>query len=184
MIGEGVLAEGRKKFEQFATFLFCEAGADPDVLQRSGFVEEAKQEGSDSYIVAVFVPAEAGDDAIAIAFVLHLEHGAFVGLIDTGNWLDDDSIEASAFKAAKPVGCDASLPCRWREVDRRRGGRQQFFQALATVVKRFSAEIVIALRKQIKKHDRGRGLLREQFDSRCGGMNAKLKGFEIESAIS
>ena len=48
MIGERVLAIRREKFHQLLALLLREAGADADVLQRAGIVEEAEQQRADS----------------------------------------------------------------------------------------------------------------------------------------
>ena len=56
------------------------------VLQVAGVVIEAEEEGADERLAVILVPAEAGDDAVAVALVLNFEHGAFVGFVGAGEW--------------------------------------------------------------------------------------------------
>ena len=59
-----------------------EARADADVLQRAGSSNRPSSSEPICVPLALFVPAEAGDHAIAIAFVLDLEHDALVGFVN------------------------------------------------------------------------------------------------------
>ena len=81
MIGEVVGAVGREEPDQLLPLRGGEAAADADVLQRAGVVVEAEQERADGRPLAALVPAEAGDDAVAFALVLDLEHDALVRLV-------------------------------------------------------------------------------------------------------
>ena len=49
------------------------------------------------------MPAKAGNDTIALALVLDLEHHALVGFVGSRNELSDDAVEASTLEATKPV---------------------------------------------------------------------------------
>src|SRR5205085_1032090 len=81
MIGDGVVAIRRQKLDQLLAPDVGEARADADVLQLAGVVVQAEQQGTNGALLAAFVPTESGDDTIAFALVLHLEHGALVGLV-------------------------------------------------------------------------------------------------------
>ncbi len=81
VIGERVLAIGREEFCELPPLLVREARADADVLQRAGVVEKAEQQRADMRALAFLVPAKAGNDAVAIALVLDLEHHALVRLV-------------------------------------------------------------------------------------------------------
>src|ERR1700677_710537 len=70
-----------KKGDQFASFCFSKTCADTHVLQPALGIVEAEQQGTDECAVAILVPAETRDDAVTVAFVLHLQHAAFVGLV-------------------------------------------------------------------------------------------------------
>ena len=109
MIGERVLAIGREKLHELAALLCGEARADADVLQRAGIVEETEQQRADCGALAFLVPAEAGDDAVAIALVLHLEHHALVRLVGAGTRLGHDAVETGALEAAEPIRGDARI---------------------------------------------------------------------------
>ena len=75
-----------------------------------------EQQRSDGGAFALLVPAESGDDAVAFALVLHLQHDALVGLVGAGVRLGDDAVEARAFEAAKPVGGDGAVASRGRQM--------------------------------------------------------------------
>ena len=81
MRGKRVPAVWREIFRKFPALLFGEAGADADVLQRPRIVEKAEQQRSDSRALTFLVPPKSGDNAVAIALVLNLEHHALVRLI-------------------------------------------------------------------------------------------------------
>ena len=92
MIGQCVVAIGFEERDEVAAFLLGEAGADADVLELAGGVVEAEEEGADGGVEAVLVPAKAGDDAVAVALMLDLEHGAFAGLVGGGEGFGHDAI--------------------------------------------------------------------------------------------
>ncbi len=83
VVGGGVLAVRCEEGDQLPAPGHGEAGADADVLERADCVIEAKQEGADGGSFAAFVPAEAADNAVAVAvaLVLDLEHGSLGGLV-------------------------------------------------------------------------------------------------------
>ena len=62
-------------------------------------VEEAEEERA--HALAVLVGAEAGDDAVGRALVLHLEHDALVGEVVEVRGFGDDPIEAGALEARR-----------------------------------------------------------------------------------
>src|SRR4029078_3758278 len=75
-----VLAEGREKRHELLALRRRKARAHADVLEVSRIIIETEEQRADRRLVAVLVPAKAGDDAVAIALVLHLEHDALVRL--------------------------------------------------------------------------------------------------------
>src|SRR5436309_5624420 len=101
--GERVLAVWGEEFYQLAPLLFREARADTDMLERAGVVEKAEQERADRCTLTFLVPAKAGNDTIALALVLDLEHHALIGFVGSRNRLGDDAVETSALEATKPV---------------------------------------------------------------------------------
>src|SRR5438874_10139625 len=101
--GERVLAVWSEEFYELASLLFREARADPDMLQCAGVVEKAKQERADHCTLAFLVPAKAGNDTVALALVLDLEHHALIGFVASQNRLSDETVETSALEATKPV---------------------------------------------------------------------------------
>src|SRR5439155_19456513 len=102
--GPGVVAVWSEECYELALLLFREARADADMLPCSGVVEKAKQERADHCTLAFLVAAKAGNDAIALALVLDLEHQPLIGLVGSGNRLGDHAVEAGALEATKPVG--------------------------------------------------------------------------------
>ena len=94
----------REELDQLAPLRVGEACADADMLEVAGIVVEAEQQRADGRALAVLVPAEAGDDAVAFALVLDLEHDPLVGLVEPRCLLGDDAVEAGALEAPEPVG--------------------------------------------------------------------------------
>src|ERR1700760_2609146 len=103
MAGESILTIRRQKIDQLAALLIRETGAHADVLQHTRAVEEPEEQGSDHGPLTFFMPAETGHDAIAVPFVLHLEHDAFVRLIKACAWFGHHAVEPRPFEAMKPV---------------------------------------------------------------------------------
>ncbi len=109
-------AVGFEEGDEFFALGGGEAAAGADVLEGAGVVVETEEEGADGSAVAVFVPAEAGDDAVAVALVFDLEEGALVGGVGAGEGFGDDAVEAGAFEAGEPVLRDGAVLCGGREV--------------------------------------------------------------------
>ena len=66
-------------------------------------VVEAEQQRADQLVLAVLVPAKAGDDAVGRARVLDLDHRALAGLIRPRRRLGDHAVEAGALEARQPL---------------------------------------------------------------------------------
>lgn len=118
-MGKGIFAPGLEEGDEFLAFFFGETGAHADVLQRSRIVVKAEEQRSDGGTLTFPVPAEAGDDAIAVALMFDLEHHALVRLVSSCDGLGDDAVEACAFEATKPVERGRSIAGCGGEVDRR-----------------------------------------------------------------
>src|SRR6185369_16058930 len=103
MVGERVVTVGLEELDELAALLLGEAGADADVLERTGYVVKAEEQRTNGLVLGVFVPAEAGDNTVAVTLVLDLQHGSFVRLIGAGKRLGDYAVEACAFEAPEPV---------------------------------------------------------------------------------
>ena len=114
MICERILAIGRQELQKLSTLVLRKAGADTHMLQRSRFIKESKQKRADRFAFSVLVPAKAGNDAVAVALMLDLEHDPLAGFIGTVQRLYYHSVESGAFKTAKPIGCDCSIARCWR----------------------------------------------------------------------
>src|SRR5204862_1380337 len=115
---EGVLAVRGKEIHELAALGRGKARADADVLEVRRVVEEAEEERADRGTVRVLVPAKAGDDAVALALVLHLEHHALVRLIDARLRLRHHAVQSCPFEAPEPVSRRVSIARRRREVER------------------------------------------------------------------
>ena len=109
VIGECRFAIRRQKLRQFTSLLRCEAGANADVMKRAGVVEESQQERADCIAMAFLVPSKTCDDAVAIALMFYFKHHALIRLINAGKRLRNDTVEACAFKASKPISCDGRI---------------------------------------------------------------------------
>src|SRR5262245_29803985 len=100
------------------------------------------------------MPAKAGNDTIALALVLDLEHHALVGLVRSQNRLGDDAVETSALKATKPVRRYARIAGCGRQVYRQCCGRKQRCQHYPTILERHLPQISISFAEKVEKHDR------------------------------
>ena len=99
--------------------------------------------------------------------------------------LGHHAVETRAFEAPEPIGGDARVARRRREVDRRRGGARAALRALRAAIWNGSlAQVAVAFAEQVEEHDRRRDLLRQQLHARSGGMQAQLQRVEIEAAVS
>ena len=129
------------------------------------------------------MPSKAGNDTVAIALVLDLEHHALVRFVNAGSRLGDDTIETRAFKAAKPIGRNTRFPCCRRQMERRRRGCKDGLQHLAPLFEGHASQISLALAEDVEKHDRCGRFQRKQFYPRRSGMKTELEQVEIERAI-
>ena len=118
---EGALPVGRQVLHELATLHRGEARRDADVVQRPVVIVETQQERAHGRPRAVLVPAEAGDDAVAVALMLHLEHDPLVRLVEARRLLGHDAVQACALEAAEPVGGHAAIGGDRRQVDGRGG---------------------------------------------------------------
>ena len=109
-------AVGREKLHQLATLGVREARTHADVLEPAFLVVEAEEQRSDCRFAAILVPAEAGDDAIAVALVLHLQHDPLPGFVDARNLLRHHAVEARPLETAKPILGRRAIRCRRRQV--------------------------------------------------------------------
>src|SRR5262245_12219830 len=109
MIHECVFTIRFKELCQLLALRCAKARTHTDVLQLALVIEETEQQRSNQTPVTLFVPAKPGDNAVAIAFMLYLEHKTFVRNIGSFNRLGHHTIKAGAFKAAKPVCGDLAI---------------------------------------------------------------------------
>ena len=91
------------------------------------------------------MPAEAGDDTIAIALVLHLEHHPLVRLVGSSFGFGDDAVESRTLESLKPVGGDHPVSRCRGQMKRHRRARQQRFESCASLGERRLAEAAIVL---------------------------------------
>ncbi len=153
MIVQGVSAIGVEAVDELVALGGGEAGADADVLELAGVVVEAEEERADGSSLSVFMPAEAGDDAIAVSFVLDFEHGAFVGGVGAGDGFGDDAVEAGAFKAGEPILGGGAVLGGGGEVEGRVHVGEGEFELGATFAKGVVAEVVAVGLEEVEEND-------------------------------
>ena len=153
----------RQKLDQLAALDVGEAGRDADMLQGAGVVMETEEQRADRDALVPLVPAESGDDAIAFARVLHLQHDALVGLVDAGLRLRHHTVEAGTLESPEPVGGDDAVARRWRQMDRRLCVPENGFERSATLRERRPGEVAIAFREEIEEDERGGDLGRQEL---------------------
>ena len=173
-----VLAQRFQLGREAAPHVGGEGGRDADVVQRAVGVEEPEQQRADERALALLVPAEAGDDAVGGAHVLHLDHGALAGLIGAAGRLGDDAVEAGALEAVEPVERHGAVAAARRQVDVG-GGREQLLQQPAAFELRQGAAVGV-VGEQIERDERGGDLGGELLDPRRRRMQAHLQRVEVE----
>jgi len=159
VIFERVFAIGREEFDQLAPLWLGEACTYSYMLESPGDIEESEEQGAYSCAFSVLVPAETCDDTVAVAFVLDLQHDAFIRLVGAGDIFCHDSIEASAFEATKPVHGDIFLIRCGCHVNWGFCGGEQLFQFSTPDVKWFFAKVSIGLAEQVEEYYGGRDLI-------------------------
>src|SRR6185369_14508184 len=154
----------------------------PDVVQRAAVVVETEEQGADERAGTLLVPAEAGDDGVRAAHVLHLDHGALAGLIGGALVLGDDAVETGALEAPKPLLRHRASPIAGRDVDGAAGAPESPLELPAPVRLRTRAQVAGAVREQVERDER-RGRLRgELLHARRGRMETQLERVEVEPA--
>jgi len=179
---KSIFAVGSEEGEEFASRGRGKAGADADVLKDFRIIVKAEEKGANLFPCGVFVPAKTGDYAVAIALVLGFEHDALVGLVRKIDWLGDDAVESGTFKALEPVGCDASISGGRGDVDGRRGGLEKRLEFGTALLERRGAQVALPDTEEIEEDAGCGGLLGEQLDPGCRGVDAQLEGVEVEMA--
>src|SRR6202041_1811393 len=98
------------------------------------------------------MPAESSNNAIAVAFVFHFKHHSLIRLVSSCRIFGHHTIQARAFKAAKPIGGNTPIAgCRC-EMNRRSHRSKQRFQFASPLLKRLAAEIAITKAKQVEEY--------------------------------
>ena len=131
----------------------------------------------------VLVPAKAGDDAVALALVLHLEHHALVRLIDTRLRLGHHAVQSCPLEAAEPVSRRVSIARRRREVERCCRAREHGLERGASRREGRRAQVTIALTEHVEEHDRCRRLASEGLHARGRRMQPELQRLEVERVV-
>src|SRR5215468_4444131 len=115
--------------------------------------------------------------------MLHLEHDSLVGFVDQRAVLGYYAIESRPFKTTEPIFGKRAIGSRWCHVDRRLGGREHRFQALASDFKWLVTKIEVTFGKYIEKHQRSRCLLGKQVHAGSSRMQPELQEVEIQFAV-
>src|ERR1700682_4862430 len=116
MTVERIIPIRRQKRHQLSPFCVREARANADLLEISTVVVEAEQQRAYFGFFTRFVPAEAGNDAIAFPLVFDFQHDPLVRLVGAVLGLRDDAVESRALESAEPVRSSSSFPRSWRQV--------------------------------------------------------------------
>src|SRR5262245_48353437 len=146
----------RKVVHELPALCVREAGAKPNMLQVAWVIEKAEQKRSDDGVLATFLPAEASDDTVAFALMLHLQHHAPIGLVDARHLLRHHAVEAGPLKAAEPVTGYGNVARRRREVERRCRPHQQGLESRTPLLEWRPLQISTAFAQKIeKRHRRG-----------------------------
>jgi len=152
MIAQRVFAVGCEELEQFAAHWGGEACANANVLENLRVVVKAEEKRTDRLACCLFVPAEASDDAVAVALMLDLEHDALVGLICEVEGLGNDPVKTGALEAFEPVRGEAAIGGCGCDVDRRLRGFQECFEFSAALAEGRGAQVVLTLAEHVKEY--------------------------------
>ena len=181
VVAHGVFAIGLEAGHEFLALGGGEAGADAYVLELAGVVIEAEEEGADGSSLPVFVPTEAGDDAIAVALMLDLEQGALVGGVGAGERLGDDAVEAGAFEAGEPILSGGAVLRGGSQVQGRVDVGEGAFEFGAAGGEGLVAEVAAVELEEVEEDYRGGRLGGEGFDAGGCGVDAEGEGVEVEA---
>src|SRR5437868_4740851 len=130
------------------------------------------------------MPAETGDDAVAVALMLDLEHDTLVWLVNAGGGLRHDAVEAGSFEALEPVVGGGAIARGRRQMQRRFCVLQDSLERGSAHLERLAPQVAIAFAKNVEEHHRGGDLLRQCLHPRCCRMQAKLQRLEVEGAVA
>ncbi len=144
-------------------------------------VIKAEKKRADRLLAAVLVPAETCHHAVTIAVMFHLQHRALSRLVGTGRRLCHDAVKAGPLEAIEPVKRLPLIGRRGRQVERRRGTREERDQPLASLREGQRAQVLSLRSENIKCNERGRRRDGEHPDAAGGGMQAKLQRLEVEA---
>src|SRR5712675_2461597 len=142
---ERVLAIWSEKLHQLQTLRVGKARADADVLEVSALVVQPEQQGTEFGFLTGLVPAEAGDDAVAITLVFHFQHDTLVRLIGPIVAFRDYAVEPGALETPEPIGGRSSVTRCWRNVKWRLHAREHRLESGASFAKGCVAKASIAL---------------------------------------
>src|SRR5437868_330794 len=129
------------------------------------------------------MPAKSRNHAVAVAFVLHLQHGALVGLVHAGNQLRYHAVEARALKPAEPVLGKLPIASGGRNVNRRSSVGHHTLKPFAALLERNLSEVAGTVAEQVEKDNRRRSLLGQHAHTRFGGMKPELQRIKIQTVL-
>ena len=118
-------------------------------------VEQTEQERPDERPGPVLVPAEPGNDAVGGPLMLDLEHRPLARLIGGVQPLGDHPVESGPFEPIEPIGRQASVAGRRRQVDPGRVRPEQPFETRPTLGLGHCAQVLVAERQQVPRDEAG-----------------------------
>ena len=173
---------GGEILDEFTPLRIREAGTDAHVLQVAGPVMEAEQQRPHRGPIGILMPAKAGNDAVALARVLHLQHHALVRLVDPGRVLRHDAVEPGALEAPEPIRGNGMVACRRGEVERGHDPGKHRLQRRASLFERGLAKIPVPLAKEVEEDEGGGELPRKLVYPGRRRVKTKLERFEVQPA--
>ena len=128
------------------------------MIEPAGVVVEAEEERADERLAGGV--AEAADHAIGGADVLHLEHGADLGLVEPVEALADDAVDRAAGPGEPGLRLDR-IAGVGRERDAGGPAGEDGFERSAAGGERFAAEVASAVAEEVEGDEGRRGLAGE-----------------------
>jgi hypothetical protein len=184
VIVQRILAVWRQERRELHALRVGEARAHTDVLEAPGVVEQPEEKRAHSRLLAALVPAKAGDDTVAFALVLHLQHDALVRLIGARFLFRDHAVETRSLEALEPVGGSGAIVGGRSEMDRRIGPLEQRLECSTPLAEGSAAEVAISLAEQVEEHHRCGSFAGQLRHARRRGMEAKLERLEVETSVA
>ena len=125
--------------------------------------------------------AEAGDDTVRGAQVLHLQPPALTFLVLAGDVLGDDAVEPGTLERVEPLPRLVRVAGQRREVHVRVVGAEHGLERGPALTERDAPQVLLPVSEQIERDEGRRSLLGQHRDPAGRGMDAQRQQVEVQA---